>query len=259
MITQRRRTAGIRLIHEDTQVHIDPGPGALVYSNMADLSPQKISGLIVTHGHPDHYSDAEVFIEAMTRGGRDHRGVLAAPRSVLSGNQKVGPSLSRYHREMPERVETLKPGKRFMVGEMAFTAVKAKHSDPDTVGFVLDVPDVGRLGYTSDTGYFPGMEEQYSDLRLLILCTMWPRGMEIQKHLNSDDTLKILIGVEPACSLLTHFGMRMLDAEPKEEALYIEEQSKVPTIAAVDGLTVVLGEEIRFLEPEDGGENRRIE
>ncbi|MCJ7731677.1 MBL fold metallo-hydrolase, partial [Candidatus Bathyarchaeota archaeon] len=83
MTSQMRRTAGIRLSEGKTQVHIDPGPGALVFSNWAGLSPEKLDGLIVTHCHPDHYTDAEVFIEAMTRGTMAKRGVLAASKSVL--------------------------------------------------------------------------------------------------------------------------------------------------------------------------------
>src|SRR3972149_10420786 len=92
MVTQQRRTAGIRLVHGSTQVHIDPGPGALVFSNWAGLSPQKLDAVVVTHCHPDHYGDAEVFIEAMSHGTTRKRGILAAPTSVLRGGGGGGPS-----------------------------------------------------------------------------------------------------------------------------------------------------------------------
>lgn len=259
MITQRRRTAGIRLVYSDTQVHVDPGPGALVYSNVCDLSPQKLSGLIVTHGHPDHYSDAEVFIEAMTGGGRNKRGVLAAPRSVLSGNSEVGPSISKYHRGLTEELELLKPGKSFNIVDLEFQAVKARHSDPDTVGIVMDVPGLGKIGYTSDTGYLPDIVEEYEGLRLLILCCMWPRGRDIKMHLNSDDTIKILKEAKPGCALLTHFGMRMLNADPDKEAKYIEEETGIPTVSAVDGLKLVMEKEIRFFEPNKNRLRRKVE
>jgi hypothetical protein len=32
MITQKRRTGGLRVISEKMNVHVDPGPGALIYS-----------------------------------------------------------------------------------------------------------------------------------------------------------------------------------------------------------------------------------
>jgi len=96
-ITQKRRTAGIRIISEALNLHLDPGPGALVHSVNEGLDPQKIGAIFVSHSHPDHYTDAEVLIEAMTRGMTRKRGVLAAAKSVLSGNDVCEPSISKYH------------------------------------------------------------------------------------------------------------------------------------------------------------------
>jgi len=67
-ITQKRRTGGFRLISKKLNIHIDPGPGALIYSIEAGLNPQKIKTVLVSHRHPDHYSNAEILVEAMTRG-----------------------------------------------------------------------------------------------------------------------------------------------------------------------------------------------
>ena len=87
MCTQRRRTAGIRLVLGKTQVHLDPGPGALVHSIYADLTPMRLDGVVVTHCHPDHYTDAEVLVEAMTGGTTRRGGVLAASRSGHRGRK----------------------------------------------------------------------------------------------------------------------------------------------------------------------------
>jgi len=156
MTSQLRRTAGIRLIEGKTQVHIDPGPGALVFSNWAKLGPDKLDGLIVTHCHPDHYTDAEVFIEAMTRGTTAKRGVLAATKSVLRGAEGIGPSISGYHQGIVRDLVELYEGTSFKVGELGFTATEAMHSDPFSVGLRINTSN-GDIGYTSDTGYFPGL------------------------------------------------------------------------------------------------------
>src|SRR4030066_1136718 len=103
-ITQRRRTGGIRLLYDKLNVHLDPGPGALVYSLEAGLDPQKVNGVLISHCHPDHYNDAEVFIEAMTRGMTKRRGILAAANSVLNGNNQCEASISKYHQSMPEQI-----------------------------------------------------------------------------------------------------------------------------------------------------------
>ncbi|MCJ7430619.1 hypothetical protein MUO83_05330 [Candidatus Bathyarchaeota archaeon] len=41
-MTQRRRTAGIRIMGEDLNLHLDPGPGALVHSINEGLDPQRL-------------------------------------------------------------------------------------------------------------------------------------------------------------------------------------------------------------------------
>ena len=259
MITQRRRTAGIRLVHGDTQVHIDPGPGAIVFSNWARLSPQRLDGLIVTHCHPDHYTDAEVFVEAMTHGTRDRRGVLAAPSSVLRGNDDCDPSVSTYHQGLVGRIETLTPGHGFFVEGVRFEAVKAIHSDSETVGIRAEVPGVGTIGYTSDTAYFPEMGGLYGGARLLMVCTMWPRENPLKYHLCTDDAKAILEGARPGCAVLTHFGMRMLNADPEREAAYLEEMTGVPTVAARDGMEIVLGEAIEVKGTRKSDSPRLIE
>ena len=48
-ITQKRRTAGIRILGEKLNLHLDPGPGALVYSVASGLSPEKINAVSYTH------------------------------------------------------------------------------------------------------------------------------------------------------------------------------------------------------------------
>jgi phosphoribosyl 1,2-cyclic phosphodiesterase len=259
MFTQRRRTAGIRIVQDLTQIHIDPGPGALVFSNWAGLSPQKLNALIVTHCHPDHYSDAEVFVEAMTSGTTRRQGVLAAPRSVLSGNDDCGPSISSYHQGLVDEIVALDPGSHFDIGAIKFAAVEARHSDPDTVGLRFETANLGSVGYTSDTGYFPEMGRLFSGIRLLTICTMRPRGAPLHLHLSTDEALEIIERAKPRCVVLTHFGMRMLRADPDEEAKFLESDTGVPTIAAKDGIKITLSDWIEISGPRKRDETRIIE
>ncbi|MFQ6053624.1 MAG: MBL fold metallo-hydrolase [Candidatus Bathyarchaeia archaeon] len=259
MITQRRRTAGICLVHGPTQVHIDPGPGALVFSNWARLAPKSLDALIVTHCHPDHSNDAEVFLEAMSHGTTRRRGVLAAARSVLHGNSDCGPSISAYHQGLVETVEAVGPGGVFEVEGLRFTAVEARHSDPDSIGIRFEVPGIGSVGYTSDTGYFPELGDHYSGVRLLVLCTMWPRGRQLHLHLNTDEALGVVERARPRCVVLTHFGMRMLNADPEAEAAFLEDETGVPAVAARDGMKLTIGETMTVQGPRKKDEARIIE
>jgi len=244
-LTQKRRTGGIRVISDSLHMHLDPGPGALVHSLNMKLNPQKVKAVLVSHCHPDHYTDAEVFVEAMTRGMTSRRGVLAAPRSVLFGNEVCGPAISKYHQQMPEKVIETKPSVTFNVNGMEVLTTEARHTDPDTVGYRLETRDIGAIGYTSDTEYFEGVGKPYEGVRLLLLCVMRPSGEPWKGHMTTEDAVKIVEEAHPEMAVATHFGMKMIFRGPASEAEVIEEKTGVPTLAASDGMRISVGEKIR--------------
>jgi phosphoribosyl 1,2-cyclic phosphodiesterase len=239
-ITQRRRTAGIRITGESLNLHLDPGPGALVHSIETGLNPQKLNAVLVSHGHPDHYTDAEVMIEAMTRGMTRKQGVLAAPRSVLSGNEVVEASISRYHQGMVEKRIEAMPGTKFRIENVSILTTSASHTDPDAVGFRFE-SEVGAFAYTSDSEYFHEIGKCYQGLRLLILCVMRPAGKPWKGHMTTDDAIRIVKETRPQQAILTHLGMSMIFHGPEKEAKLIEKDTGVPTLAAKDGMTIVFG------------------
>jgi len=243
-ITQKRRTAGIRIISEGLNLHLDPGPGALVHSINEGLDPQKLNAVFVSHCHPDHYTDAEVLIEAMTRGMTKKRGVLAAAKSVLNGSHLCEPSISKYHQQMlQQKIEAL-PNMKFQVGDINVSVTEARHTDPDAVGFRFETRDFGDFAYTSDTEYFEGIGKYYEDVRLLMLCIMRPAGKPWKGHMTTNDAIKIIEETQPERAVLTHFGMQMIFKGPASEAKLIEEKAGVPTVAALDGMRVDFGETI---------------
>lgn len=244
-ITQKRRTAEIRIINEGLNFHVDPGPGALVYSINEGLNPQKLNAVFVSHCHPDHYTDAEVLIEAMTKGTTKKRGVLVASRSVLHGNEMgFNPVVSKYHKQMLKRVIEASPNKKFQIGNINVSVTEARHTDPDTVGFKLETSEPGSFAYTSDTEYFEGISKYYEGIRLLILCVMRPSGKPWKGHMTTNDAIKIIEEAHPEQAILTHFGMQMIFKGPAREAKLIEKETGVPTIAAKDGMQIRFGETI---------------
>ena len=243
-ITQKRRTAGIRMISEGLNLHLDPGPGALVHSINEGLDPQKLTAVFVSHCHPDHYTDAEVLIEAMTRGMTKKRGVLAAAKSVLTGNNLCEPSISKYHQQMPQQKIEAVPNMKFQVADISVSVTETRHTDPDAVGFRFGTPDFGNFAYTSDTEYFEEIGKYYEDVRLLILCVMRPAGKPWKGHMTTNDAIKIVEETRPEQAVLTHLGMQMIFKGPASEAKLIKNKTGVPTVAAVDGMRINFGETI---------------
>jgi phosphoribosyl 1,2-cyclic phosphodiesterase len=242
-ITQRRRTAGIRVMGDILNLHLDPGPGALVHSINEGLNPQKLNAVLVSHSHPDHYTDAEVMIEAMTRGMTRKHGVLAAARSVLKGNSVVEASISKYHQQMVEQKIEAVPQAKFKIADISVSATEARHTDPDAVGFRF-ATEFGDFAYTTDTEYFEDIAKYYQGLRLLILCEMRPSGKPWKGHMTTDDAIKIIEQNHPQQTILTHLGMSMIFKGPAKEAKLIQEKTNTPTVAAADGMSMEFGEEI---------------
>ncbi|MFC1486286.1 MBL fold metallo-hydrolase [Thermoproteota archaeon] len=243
-ITQKRRTGGIRFLSKSINIHLDPGPGALIYSLDAGLNPQKIKAILVSHRHPDHYSNAEILVEAMTRGMLKKRGIVAATPNILVGNEKTGPVISTYHQSMIDQAIALKPGVKFKIGNTKIVSTKTRHTDPETVGFRFHVPEIGDIGYTADTEYFEGIEEEYKGVRILILSVMRPLGSPWIGHMTPKEAAKIVDNVKPEIAIATHFGMKMLFSGPNYEVKMIENTTGVPTIAAFDGMKVHVGKRV---------------
>ncbi|MGD9130039.1 MAG: MBL fold metallo-hydrolase [Candidatus Bathyarchaeota archaeon] len=243
-ITQKRRTGGIRILSNRLNLHVDPGPGALIYSLEAGLNPQKLKAVLVSHRHPDHCTNAEILVEAMTRGMLKKRGLIAAPPNILIGNKEIGPVISTYHQQMIQRVIVVKPGVDFMVSRTKVVATQSRHTDSEAVGFRFEIPEVGAIGYTADTEYFEGIEEEYRGVRILIVSVMRPLGSPWTGHMTPKEAIKLVDAVKPEMAVATHFGMKMLFSGPTYEVKMIEEKTGVPTVAAFDGMKLRVGEQI---------------
>jgi phosphoribosyl 1,2-cyclic phosphodiesterase len=242
-VTQKRRTGGIRLLGEGFNIHLDPGPGALVHSWNLGLDPRKIDGILVSHAHPDHYTDAEVLVEAMTGGTVRRRGVLAAAKSVLKGGETAEAAISKYHQSLPRWLVEVSPQTEFGVGDARVVGAEARHSDVDAVGFRFETT-AGSVGYTSDTKLFEGIARCYKDVRVLILCVLRPSGEPWKGHMTTDDAIDIVKTAEPRFVVLTHFGMKMIFRGPTKEARRVERETGVETVAARDGMQLLLDGDI---------------
>jgi len=128
--------------------------------------------VLVSHSHPDHYTDAEVLIEGMTKGTLEKRGMLAAASSILNGNPTCEASISKHHQKMPNQTINSTPGTIFQVSSLKVEAVKAQHTDPDALRYRFSTADYGDFAYASDTEYFEEIGKNYTDSRLLILCVI---------------------------------------------------------------------------------------
>lgn len=244
-ISQRRMSGGFRIDNiRGKNLHVDPGSGALVRTYQFGLDPRNLDGVFISHAHTDHYNDAEILIEAMTRGMTKDNGVIFGSRSVFNGFKQWGPCISNYHKSKSENV-LLSANKFRKFKEFTIKGTKTIHGDPTGVGFQIDVNDF-KLSYTSDTKYFDNLSQYHKGADVLIASVIRPGNQYIRGHMSSKDFIKLLTEIQPKLAIMTHFGLKMLSENPVSEAKHITDQSGVKTLAAFDGMSV----DINFSNPE---------
>ena len=235
-ISQRRMTGGFRIDNlGGKNYHIDTGPGALIRTYQFGFDPRNLSGVIVTHSHTDHYNDAEVLIEAMTRGMTKNLGTVVGSESVLEGYDQWGPCISSYHQSKPEKL-ILKPGEYGQLNNVKIKGTKTLHGDPTGVGFQLDYNGF-KVSYTSDTAYFEGLAEEHEGADILIASVLRPGNRSINGHMCTRNFIDLIEEVKPQVAVMTHLGLKMISANPVTEAKKVSKKTGIKTIAAYDGLS----------------------
>ncbi|MCK5473917.1 MAG: MBL fold metallo-hydrolase [Candidatus Aenigmarchaeota archaeon] len=231
-ITQLRKTAGIFLELKGAKIYLDPGPGAIVHARAEKLPLEKIDCVLLSHKHIDHTNDAEVLIEAMTKGVRENKGILAAPKSTIS-------ELTEYHQAAPKKIIKIKPGDKFNIGDLNIESTKTTHTDKDGVGFKFFASK--KISYVGDTVYSKDIARQHKGADILILNCLYlvndnkGKDVEFAKHMDLADAIKFVRDIKPKLCILQHFGMGMILKKPWEKAKEVEDATGVKTIAARDG------------------------
>ena len=210
-ISQRRMTGGFRIDNlGGKNYHIDPGPGALIRTYQFGFDPRNLSGVFVTHAHTDHYNDAEILIESMTRGMTRNFGTIVGSESVLNGFENWGPCISSYHQSKSDRL-ILEPGRESRLNNITIKGTKTEHGDPTGCGF------------------------QGADI--LIASVLRPGNRSINGHMCTRNFIDLINEVNPKVAVMTHLGLKMISNNPVTEAKKISKQTGVKTIAAFDGLS----------------------
>jgi len=235
LIQQLRSTAGIYAELAGQKIYLDPGPGALVKSCAQKISLQKLDAILVSHNHIDHTNDAAVLLEAMTHGTREKRGILAAPTSVLEGEDKA---ISFYHQGLAEKKLTLKPGDEFNIDKLKITVTPTEHTDKAGIGFIFHAEKT--ISYLSDTNYTKKVSQHHKDSDIIILNCVYLKWDESKangyekKHMDVDDCIKFITDIKPKVAILNHFGMGIIRYGAWKIAEDIEKKTGIRTVAAND-------------------------
>ena len=241
---QIRASGGMWMRFGDTQLHVDPGPGALVRAleSVPPCLPAELDAIVLSHKHLDHSSDVNVMIEAMTAGGFRPRGAVIAPRDAFEGEPVILPYAARF---VPVQTVLEEHAGPYAVNDVAiYTGLRHRHA-VETYGLHFRWRGV-TVSYMPCGRFF---EEQVDDYRafapdVLIVNVLFFGESTRADHLTFEQARASIAAIRPKVVVMTHFGTTMLEREPRALARQLEDELGVRAYAARDGWTLDVSNEI---------------
>jgi len=232
---QLRYSAGIVIKSNDATLIFDPGPGTLLRLSSAKpkIPIETVDGVILSHIHLDHSTDANVILDSITNGGLKKFGVLFTTNEALYSENRV---ILPFLREFLERIETFRDGAEYTFKDLKFKAFKHNHS-AETYGIRLEI-NGSVVSFVVDTLFFDELIEYYKDSSVLVLNVVRYSEKEGVMHLSVSDVEKFIKYANPKKVVMTHFGMTMLRANPEKVADSLSNKYGKEVIAAYDGLNL---------------------
>ena len=241
---QLRSSGGMWLRFGATQIHVDPGPGALVraLSTVPPCNPRELAALVLSHKHLDHAGDINAMIEAMTSGGFRKRGQLFAPSDAFDDDSIV----LAYARGFVEKSIALEAssGPHAINDVELRTSMRHEHG-VDTFGLHFAY-QATTVSYLPCGRYFDGLAEDYAAHHpdvLIVNVLRYEDAMNVD-HLTWKQARDVVAQVRPRVAVFQHFGTKMLEQNPTRLAQEVEDDLGLRAIAAYDGLSIDLATEI---------------
>lgn len=238
MATQARATGGFRIEMDGVNIHVDPGPGALVRAKEHGVDVKDTDVVMVSHVHLDHSNDCNAMIDAMTEGAKNPKGMLVGSVSAIKGYENDSPAVLKMYLKTLENVIVMKAGDSTNLKNITVKATPTKHTDPTCVGFRLEGSKT--ISYVSDTEYFPELRKHHKNADLLIINMLRPDNDSWPMHMNLDNSITLIRETNPKLCVLQHFGMKVIERGPEKQAQRAAKETGASVIAADDGMRLDL-------------------
>jgi ribonuclease BN (tRNA processing enzyme) len=216
--------SGYLIRYGETQILLDCGSGVL--SNLMTVTePSRLSAIVITHFHPDHYIDLVPMrygLRYSTRQASPPR--LFVPPGGAAFLERVGTAL----RNSPSffnasfRVAEYDPNRRLEIDDLGLSFQRTTHDEPAwAVAVEANGQRTGRLVFTSDTRDCPELASFARGADLLLCEATYPSGdpdLPSDNHLTSGQAGALAREAAASRLVLTHFWPGFERSQFKSEA-----------------------------------------
>ncbi len=233
VLKQEINTSALYFEIDGLKFILDPGPGTIVNARKYNINLTALNGLIVTHPHPDHYTDANSLIDALYK----PNSFLIAGKKCLDGSIDYLPCIGKFQQGIPAKVIGVASGDKVKIGNITFEATPNDHVN---CGLGIKIMSQTKIGYLGD-GSISKLEEFYQNMDLLIFNVLIPYTDSLIRpahHTSTDQVIDFLKKTKPKKAIIQHFSEPMIKAGIEKQAKLIQEKTGIETIAAKDGYSI---------------------
>ena len=223
-----RATCGYLLSHEGAHLWVDAGSGTFARLQQW-IRVDQMTGIVISHGHPDHFSDMLMCFYARRYGGLGDPGlpVFSPPdftdkAALLVAEEGMKVLLEDF------AFTAMHDGDEITIGPFAVTAFEMVHVGVEALGYRIQAGGL-TLAYSGDAGPSDNLVELARDADLFVAEATLERGDDdgpLRGHLAPDEAAAAAEAAGAKRLLLTH--------RPQERVL------PAATELACDGLELEL-------------------
>jgi ribonuclease BN (tRNA processing enzyme) len=238
-----RRTGPCHWVSQgDLRILLDCGAGALHRLAEFGLPWQKITHVVLTHFHPDHFGELPMLVFALQHTAQPPRkdplvilGPAGTVRLVKALAQGFGPWL--LDPGFPIGVLDVRDREPFPLNaDVSLETCRVPHT-PESVAVSVTAPE-GRLVYTGDTGPSAELAQWAAGCDLLLAECSLPDALAVDIHLTPTQAGDLARDARAGRLVLTHFYPPVETADPARTA---GERFKGRITAASDGDRFTIG------------------
>jgi ribonuclease BN (tRNA processing enzyme) len=162
-----RATCGYLVSHEGAHLWLDAGSGTFARLQQR-IRVDQMTGVVISHGHPDHFSDILMCFYARRYGGLGDPGlpVYSPPDFTDKCALLVAEEGMKVLYE-DFAFTTVRDGDRFTIGPFSIEAIEMVHVGVEALGYRIEAGGV-TLGYSGDAGPSPNLVEVARDADLFL-------------------------------------------------------------------------------------------
>jgi ribonuclease BN (tRNA processing enzyme) len=226
----------------DLRVVLDCGAGSLHRMAQFGLPWERVSHVVLSHFHPDHYGELPMLVYALkytTVPARKEPLVILGPPGVVRLIKALAEGFGNWLLDpgFPIAVLDVRHLEPFPLGkDVTLELCRVPHTQ-ESAAISLTAPE-GRLVYTGDTGPSPDLERWAADCDLLLAECSLPESMAIDIHLTPERAGDMAARARAKRLVLTHFYPPVETSDP---AALAGRRFRGPVQAAKDGARFTIG------------------